>query len=66
VALALLAKKSYMPTKGRSDTRSKTARRAKNGPSREGPICLGSLWLGELVADALVCGQHLAILEEAV
>ena len=35
----------------------------KNGPSREGPICLGSLWLGEGVADALVrTGLHLAIL----
>ncbi len=25
----------------------------KNGPSGEGPICLGSLWLGESVAGAL-------------
>ncbi len=25
----------------------------KNGPSLEGPICLGSLWLGECIASAL-------------
>src|SRR5215471_2097102 len=23
----------------------------KNGPSREGPICLGSLWLGESIVE---------------
>ena len=26
----------------------------KKGPSEEGPICLGSLWLGEVGADALI------------
>jgi hypothetical protein len=39
-------------------------RNTKNGPSREGPICLGSLWLGESGADALVRGRRLAILRK--
>jgi hypothetical protein len=37
-------------------------RRKKTAPQFEGPICLGSLWLGELVAGALGMGQRPAIL----
>jgi hypothetical protein len=32
---------------------SKQQNRKKNGPSLEGPICLGSLWLGESIAGAI-------------
>jgi hypothetical protein len=34
----------------------------KTAPQEEGPICLGSLWLGELVAGALGKRQRPTIL----
>jgi hypothetical protein len=35
----------------------------KNGPSFEGPICLGSLWLGEFFASALFVADSANLVE---